>query len=570
MTEDKHFSPEEKIAAIVGSLFILAGILFNEWMLTALLSPDGDISAHNRIVIWGYDILSIGLGVMVISYRKRIIRVLRGDYIALERFLLYSVFSGLVISFLLFLYVAYRLITFGYPNATFDDWILYGAGRIANGQPIYLDPSTHHPLVDIYPPGLLIFLAPFVKFFGYSHHMAQLLIVLTALADGALIYTLIKRRGGSALFSCLFALLFYSMYFTCTRQTLLIIAPSAFILLFVLMILYLLTRWESEGRLWQFVLMVLIQGVAVYFKQTTVFYGLAVCVYLTLKGKWPAALIYLGSSIVVVGGVFVVGNYSSKGMWLHYLVMIPQMAPFVFSKLRRLAAILVRILPISIVLIFSIYYLYRRGWRDLILPELVFLCILFPFAMMGFLRLGGGLNQFIESSALVSVLLGIVTSLSVGRQDPWNGRIRTVVLLGVLAYGIMNLFLVRPIYPDRDAKNSGIQISSIIEERRPHKAIAHCFTSFIYKNTDAEFVNTGLGTNFYLTEVYDSNRIRQAAEKAEYDVILLVHAWTPEFLQEALYRKYQLIGSYPYVPLIKQLDLYIRKEDGTILLENTP
>lgn len=56
----------------IGLLIILIGVLWNEWTITVLFSPDGIISSLiYRLVIWGFDLLCILIGVLLIKYNKR-------------------------------------------------------------------------------------------------------------------------------------------------------------------------------------------------------------------------------------------------------------------------------------------------------------------------------------------------------------------------------------------------------------------------------------------------------------------------------------------------------------------
>ncbi len=54
---------------IIGLIFIVTGILLNEWVLAALFSSDGIIAIPHRIVIWIFDLFLISLGLICIKYR---------------------------------------------------------------------------------------------------------------------------------------------------------------------------------------------------------------------------------------------------------------------------------------------------------------------------------------------------------------------------------------------------------------------------------------------------------------------------------------------------------------------
>lgn len=55
----------------IGSLIILIGVLCNEWILAALLSPDGVIASPlSRMVIWFFDISLLFLGTLILIFRN--------------------------------------------------------------------------------------------------------------------------------------------------------------------------------------------------------------------------------------------------------------------------------------------------------------------------------------------------------------------------------------------------------------------------------------------------------------------------------------------------------------------
>ena len=63
---------EEKILIVIGSSFILLGILCNKWVISRLFAPDGTIeSGLFGTIILGLELLLIGLGVLIIYFRHK-------------------------------------------------------------------------------------------------------------------------------------------------------------------------------------------------------------------------------------------------------------------------------------------------------------------------------------------------------------------------------------------------------------------------------------------------------------------------------------------------------------------
>jgi len=63
-------SKEEKTFYVIGSIFVLVGILCNQWVLANLFSSDGVIALSRKIVIWVFDLIMITIGLTIIIKRK--------------------------------------------------------------------------------------------------------------------------------------------------------------------------------------------------------------------------------------------------------------------------------------------------------------------------------------------------------------------------------------------------------------------------------------------------------------------------------------------------------------------
>lgn len=61
---------KEKIIVIIGCVFILSGLIMNEWILAALFSSDGVIAVSHKIIIWIADLGLIVTGLMLIIFKR--------------------------------------------------------------------------------------------------------------------------------------------------------------------------------------------------------------------------------------------------------------------------------------------------------------------------------------------------------------------------------------------------------------------------------------------------------------------------------------------------------------------
>jgi hypothetical protein len=67
----KSWAAGEKLLVRLGVLLLGAGLLGNEWVLTALLSPDGVVERQNRVAIWLLDLLLLVLGLCCVRLGTR-------------------------------------------------------------------------------------------------------------------------------------------------------------------------------------------------------------------------------------------------------------------------------------------------------------------------------------------------------------------------------------------------------------------------------------------------------------------------------------------------------------------
>ena len=62
----------ERTVTILGGVLVLAGLLANEWVLAAMFSGDGDLSAANRLRIALFDAACLASGLVILCFRGRI------------------------------------------------------------------------------------------------------------------------------------------------------------------------------------------------------------------------------------------------------------------------------------------------------------------------------------------------------------------------------------------------------------------------------------------------------------------------------------------------------------------
>ena len=69
---NRSFSSFEKPMVFLGWILIGTGILCNEWVLTKLLSSDGNVEIQNRVAVWLFDLVFIVLGIFCMKIGKRL------------------------------------------------------------------------------------------------------------------------------------------------------------------------------------------------------------------------------------------------------------------------------------------------------------------------------------------------------------------------------------------------------------------------------------------------------------------------------------------------------------------
>jgi len=85
-------------------LFILLGLVLNEWLLTFLFSNDGIIESRDRTLIWSLEIVLIGLGLGFIGFKDLIARSYKT---IVTIFVAYFIFPSVLFIFA-DIYIGYR------------------------------------------------------------------------------------------------------------------------------------------------------------------------------------------------------------------------------------------------------------------------------------------------------------------------------------------------------------------------------------------------------------------------------------------------------------------------------
>ncbi|MBN1269170.1 MAG: SGNH/GDSL hydrolase family protein [Kiritimatiellae bacterium] len=101
---------------LLGWVLIFLGVLFNEWVLTRLLSPDGVVMPLKRSLIWAFDLVCVGLGSVLVTSRRRSGHF--GKAIVLTVFV--ALFSLFLLESGLRLYFAFRARMFSGGRVTAD------------------------------------------------------------------------------------------------------------------------------------------------------------------------------------------------------------------------------------------------------------------------------------------------------------------------------------------------------------------------------------------------------------------------------------------------------------------
>lgn len=66
-------SNQEKVSLIIGAMFVLIGVICNEWLLSYLFAAGGIIPFSVKIVIWFFNLIMVITGIFIIIKRKLII-----------------------------------------------------------------------------------------------------------------------------------------------------------------------------------------------------------------------------------------------------------------------------------------------------------------------------------------------------------------------------------------------------------------------------------------------------------------------------------------------------------------
>jgi len=90
-SETRAIKWREVFLIIIGAIFIASGVIFNVWIAGHFFTQDGELSSVGSVIIWGFDMIAITIGVLFIRKRKSIAEKLHFSRTALTAWLIMAV-----------------------------------------------------------------------------------------------------------------------------------------------------------------------------------------------------------------------------------------------------------------------------------------------------------------------------------------------------------------------------------------------------------------------------------------------------------------------------------------------
>ncbi|MHC5210530.1 MAG: glycosyltransferase family 39 protein [Planctomycetota bacterium] len=234
---------------------------------------------------------------------------------------LWSWALALALGALVLLYAALLLGTLHLPYGVFGwaiDHVVHNAWQIAHGIPVYVDPALGNPTAYLYTPGLSLMVAPVAALFGPELWTARIVNLLGVLVLLALLWRETARRVQDARLTRWVPALIVLLG-SASLSSILWVHPETWSVAFALLALLASRRAVERGTNRALLAAVLLTTAAVFTKQTTLVYAVAITLYL-LATRPRAALPFAAGSAALVCAAGAFGQWITDGQFLRYVV----------------------------------------------------------------------------------------------------------------------------------------------------------------------------------------------------------------------------------------------------------
>ena len=77
-----HSHRVRRSALTLGAGLVVAGLLFNEWIVGLLLTDDGELAVSTRVLIYAFDLSALTLGGLILVFHRTPLALLRIGIVA--------------------------------------------------------------------------------------------------------------------------------------------------------------------------------------------------------------------------------------------------------------------------------------------------------------------------------------------------------------------------------------------------------------------------------------------------------------------------------------------------------
>lgn len=313
--------------------------------------------------------------------------------------LLYSlVFLEIGIFIIVYLWWAYKFLTYPYQVDFGEGFLLFSAESFSQGKSIYQDISQFPYIPALYPPVYPLICAAFTKIIGVNFLVGRSLSFISAILTCLFIYLIVVRSAPKYV-ALISSLLFLASPYVMVWSLLYRVDTMA--LLFSFIGIYIILRYENSRLIYLSVFFFLL---SVFTKQTLISAPLAASFYLLVKNP-RNAVIFSGLFIIIGIIIFELLNHLTDGQFYIHLFTHHTFIDFSFRRAYSMYREFFFNHKFLFIFAFSCAT-YMLSTKKLSLFLFYFIFALITSITVG--KTGSGVNYFMEVIAISCVLFGFM------------------------------------------------------------------------------------------------------------------------------------------------------------------
>ena len=241
----------------------------------------------------------------------------------------------------------------------------------------------------------------------FSHTGTQLIVYAAFAGCGAIMYRLLRPHALTWHDPLVGILLLFAACIVVPDRAVMNIGMDSLLLFGFLSMFFVVQRWNQREHWAWLVPLALLSSLVVLFSQNAVFFGIAAFLFILSRRRFSQAALFALFCAAASGGIYLVGSAMNDGTVFRHLLETPSISDLNTDRILQLR---LPLFAVGIMVIPGLYYwIHGRKVGRTDIPSLnmetVFLSVLLPVSLFGFLCVEGWTGSFWECFGLIVLII---------------------------------------------------------------------------------------------------------------------------------------------------------------------